>query len=222
MTLTLDHIVVGAATLEDGHVWVRERLGGEPLVGGRHAFMGTHNLVLRLDDAAGRELYLELLAIDPSAALPGRPRWFDLDRPEVQAALSGGPRLLAWVARSDDLDADRVRLQALRADPGPVFTAQRDTLDGVLRWRITVPAGGARVAGGAVPTLIAWESPSPARSLQASGVSLERLVVRRVEGDLARSLGSAGAQVEEGPGPALEVWLAGPAGRVGSEVVGAP
>lgn len=214
MTLTVDHVVVGTGSLEVGRVWAREVLGAEPLVGGRHAFMGTHNLVLRLDDAAGRDVYLEVLAVEPDAPAPGRPRWFGLDEPGVRDALAAGPRLLAWVARSDSLDADRERLMASGFDPGPVFAATRDTPTGELRWRITIRADGARLADGAVPTLIAWGTPSPAASLPPSGVSLGRLVVRAVGGDAATMSSAAGAEVEEGVGPALHVVLRGPAGVV--------
>lgn len=227
MTLTIDHIVVGAGSLAQGREWARDVLGGEPLVGGRHAFMGTHNLVLRLDDAVGAagpgaggtELYLEILAIDPDEPAPGRARWFGLDEPGVRAALAAGPRLLAWVARSSELDADRERLLAAGADPGPVFAATRDTPTGELRWRITIREDGARLGGGAVPTLIAWDTPSPAASLPAGGVSLERLAVRGVGGEVAAMLSAAGARVEEGVGPALLVVLRAPGVLAELEVV---
>lgn len=218
MTLAIDHIVVGAESLAQGREWAQVALGVEPVVGGRHAFMGTHNLVMRLDDAASRELYLEVLAVDPDAPAPGRPRWFGLDEDGVAAALAVRPRLLAWVARSDSLDADRERLVASGFDPGPVFAATRDTPTGELRWRITIREDGTRLVSGAVPTLIAWDTASPAASLPPVGVSLERLVVRGVDGDAAAMLLSAGAVVEEGIGSALGVMLRGPLGVVGLEV----
>ena len=211
MTLTLDHVVVGAATLEQGRAWARDVLGVEPIVGGRHVFMSTHNLVLRLDDAE-RELYLEILAVDPDAPDPRRPRWFDLDDPAMRDALAIAPRLIAWVARSDDLDADRERLIAAGVDPGPVHAAQRATQAGTLRWRITIREDGRRLAGGAVPTLIAWDTPSPVGALPASGVSLERLVVRGVGEPIARMLADGGAAIEEGAGSPLSATFDAPAG----------
>ncbi len=214
MTLAIDHIVVGAESLAQGRAWAEPALAAELLVGGRHAFMGTHNLVMRLDDPDGRELYLEVLAVDPDVPAPGRPRWFGLDAPGVSAALAERPRLLAWVARSDALDADRGRLIAAGLDPGPVFAATRDAPTGELRWRITIRADGARLAGGAVPTLIAWDTRSPAASLPSSGVSLERLVVGGVGGEAAAMLSKAGAAVEEGVGPTLGLVLRGRAGAV--------
>jgi hypothetical protein len=205
VTLALDHIVVGAATLEQGRAWARDTLGVEPEAGGRHALMGTHNLVLRLDDPA-RELYLEIIAIDPRAPDPGRTRWFDLDQPAVQEALASEPGLIAWVARSDDLDGDRERLLAAGFDPGPIHAAQRDTPTGTLRWRITIRDDGRRLAGGAIPGLIAWETPSPASSLPRSGVSLERLVVGGVSAS-AGTIVAEGATMVATRGRPLEVVL---------------
>ncbi len=39
----LDHIVIGAASLEAGVAWVEQRLGVKPVPGGQHVAMGTHN-----------------------------------------------------------------------------------------------------------------------------------------------------------------------------------
>ena len=85
MTLrsALDHLVVVCRDLAQGAAWLRERTGVEPQPGGKHKLMGSHNALLRL----GARTYLELLAIDPAAAQPARPRWFGLDAPDLQAAL---------------------------------------------------------------------------------------------------------------------------------------
>ena len=48
--------------------------------------MGTHNRVLGM--AGG--MYLEVIAIDPDAAAPERPRWFGLDEPAMRERLRGG------------------------------------------------------------------------------------------------------------------------------------
>lgn len=98
---TLDHLVVAAARLEDGVRHVADALGIEPVPGGRHDYLNTHNALLRLGDAT----YLEIIAIDPEAGPPDAPRWFDLDGEATRAALAEGPRLLTWVARCDGLQA---------------------------------------------------------------------------------------------------------------------
>jgi hypothetical protein len=67
---TLDHLIVAAVTLADGIEYIAEITGVAPRPGGKHAAMGTHNALLRL----GEQVYLEIIAIDPAAAKPARPR----------------------------------------------------------------------------------------------------------------------------------------------------
>ena len=83
----LDHLVVAARTLDEGSAWLFERLGVRPVEGGKHAFMGTHNRLLKI----GPREYLEVIAIDPNAPPPARPRWFALDAPEMQERLEQVP-----------------------------------------------------------------------------------------------------------------------------------
>src|SRR5215471_8417337 len=73
----LDHLVVAAATLEQGEDYVEARVGIRPKRGGQHVAMGTHNSVLRL----GERVYLEVIAVDPQGCAPAQPRWFELDQP---------------------------------------------------------------------------------------------------------------------------------------------
>ncbi|MGH6623755.1 MAG: VOC family protein, partial [Burkholderiaceae bacterium] len=88
----LDHLIVACSDLATGVSWVAERLGVEPQPGGRHEAMGTHNALLRL----GARCYLEVIAIDPEAAAPARPRWFGLDDETTRTALARSPALLTW------------------------------------------------------------------------------------------------------------------------------
>lgn len=162
---TLDHLIVAAATLADGIDWVAAVAGAAPVPGGKHATMGTHNALLRLSAST----YLEVIAIDPDAAKPARRRWFDLDDIALQAELSEQPRLIHWVARTDDIEA------ACAACPlplGTIHALQR----GDYRWRITIPDDGARPGRGLVPTLIQWDVPThPAATLPKSNVTLAQL-----------------------------------------------
>jgi|SRR5438034_5579606 len=141
----LDHLVVAAASLQQGEDYIEARLGARPRRGGKHVAMGTHNSVLRV----GKRIYLEVIAIDPDATAPATPRWFELDRTQMQSALSASPRLIHWVARSEDIKAARA---ACLVDPGPVHELAR----GDYRWRITIPADGHLPGDGLLPTLIQW------------------------------------------------------------------
>jgi len=160
MSLALDHLVVAARTLEEGAAWLEARMGVPTVPGGRHALMGTHNRLLGL----GAGAYLEVIAIDPEAPAPARPRWFALDSPAMRRRLASGPALVHWVARTQDIDAARAAHPDL---VGEVLALSR----GDYRWRIGVPPDGSLPGGGAFPTLIQWEGDRHPASAQPSSGS---------------------------------------------------
>ncbi|MDT8327135.1 MAG: VOC family protein [Roseovarius sp.] len=158
--MKLDHLAVAAESLEGGCDWVEDRLGLRLQPGGRHAYFGTHNLLLGLEDG----IYLEVIAIDPGAEAPAYPRWFDLD------CFSGAPRLSTWICQVDDLAG----LVARYPEAGcPVALARGD-----LCWRMAVPGDGVLPFDGVFPALIEWDGRAhPSAVLPASGARLERLIV---------------------------------------------
>jgi Glyoxalase-like domain len=207
----LDHIIIGATTLADGARFIRERLGGAILPGGKHPDMGTHNCLMRLGDTA----FLEVISIDPDAAHPGRPRWFELDRPAMQAKLAAGPRLISWAIRSPDIVATA---QSSAFVVGEVMALRRDALT----WRLTVPADGSIPGEGVMPHVIEWDGGAqPWERMADLGCRLDALVIAHprpesIEAGL-RSLcpkGIAGVQVEQGPEPKLSARIVTPSGAV--------
>jgi hypothetical protein len=161
MTLEFDHLVVAADTLAEGSMWVVSRLGAPMVPGGKHATMGTHNRLLSL----GHRRFIEVIAIDPDADAPSRPRWFGLDTNAMKKRLKQGPALIHWVMRTDDIES------ALRDYPEPVELL--DLSRGDYRWRIGVPRDGRLPCNGACPTLIQWEGGlHPADRLPESGCML--------------------------------------------------
>lgn len=157
----LDHITVTAHSLEAGVAWVHEVLGVVPHGGGEHPRMGTHNRLLRLGDG----LFLEVIAPNPAAPAPERPRWFGLDSLQPQSP----PSLSTWVARSADIHA----AVAVACEPlGAVEPMSR----GALHWHITIPADGSVPLDGVAPALIEWPpAVHPANLLEDQGLSLLRL-----------------------------------------------
>lgn len=157
--LALDHIVVAAETLAEGVDWLTARLGTRPLPGGKHPMMGTQNALWHL---GGRE-YLEVIAIDPEAPAPSRPRWFGLDQ------FSGPPRLVAWVARSTPLTA-------------PEGSTVSEASRGDLNWRIAIPDSGVSASDGIAPLLIDWgKGPHPTDRMPEQSLRLTALTLTHPE-----------------------------------------
>lgn len=177
MSAQIDHLVVVADSLEQGAAWCEATLGVPPGPGGRHALMGTHNRLLSIASTAFGSCYLEIIAIDPSAPPPGRPRWFGMDRPELSAAVRERPRLVHAVARTTTIAVDRQGLLACGFDPGTLIAAHRDTPHGRLSWRISIRDDGLTECGGALPTLIEWQGPHPCDRMTASPVALASLAL---------------------------------------------
>ena len=162
MNIALDHLIVAAATLADGIDYVARATGVAPRPGGKHVAMGTHNALLRL----GERVYLEVLAVDPDGVKPARPRWFDLDDSALRAELAERPRLVAWAARTDDIDGAVARCPIALGAVNPFAR-------GDYRWRITIPDDGKRPGNGIMPALIQWDvAAHPADSLPDAGVAL--------------------------------------------------
>ena len=160
-----DHLIVGAHTLEQGAAFIKAILGVQPQAGGPHVTMGTHNLVLKL----GARVYLEVIAIDPAAAVPPRPRWFGLDDANIRAQLREQPRLLTWAARTHDIN-DAVKQCPIAL--GSIHSMER----GAYQWRITIPDDGALLCAGLLPALIQWDCAThPADNLEDRGYELASL-----------------------------------------------
>ncbi|MFO1218860.1 MAG: VOC family protein [Burkholderiaceae bacterium] len=215
MTVRIDHLVIAADTLQQGAAWCEATLGAAPAAGGRHPLMGTHNRLLRIDGPAFERCYLEIIAIDPSAAPPGRSRWFGLDDPDLQQAIRSEPRFIHAVARTTDIEMLRWGLINCRVDPGTLLAAHRDTPAGRLAWRITVRDDGELPESGALPTLIEWQGPHPCERMAASPVQLTSLSLRTLPPRVRELLRLApGTKIDRDDAPALLATLDTPRGEV--------
>ena len=121
---------------------------------------GTYNRLFRLSD-----VYLEVIAINPLATSFQQPRWFDLDN------FSGKPRIITWIANTDDILA---LLPNIWDNPGEIKKLSRDDL----KWDFTVPIEGKMPMDGAAPAVINWGSTQhPTLSMDDHSCRLERFVI---------------------------------------------
>lgn len=169
LPLKLDHLTIVAPSLADGVAFVDDELGITAPPGGKHPRMGTHNHLLRLGD----DLFLEIVAIDPDAERPARPRWFDLDsKPERPA------RFATWVLGTADIE--RSLANAL-----PECGHATEITRGDLTWLISIADNGEMPMNGAFPTLIQWPTgPHPASKMPTSGCSLKSLEIGHPDADI--------------------------------------
>ncbi|WP_395056827.1 VOC family protein [Polaromonas sp.] len=229
MTAQVDHLVVMAASLDQGVTWCQETLGITPGPGGEHPLMGTHNRLFSIASPAFPHAYFEIIAIQPGVTptrAPGKHRWFDMDDPLLQSrVVNEGPQLLHFVASVPGVVSAVKALAAQGLDRGAVVAASRQTTAGLLSWRITVRDDGQRLFYGTLPTLIQWgeagEDPAqaahPLHAMPASGVTLEALQASHPRPEKLQAayaaIGLAGVGVSPGT-PNLIATLNTPRGRV--------
>lgn len=214
MKTQIDHLVIVAQTLELGVQWCEATLGITPGPGGEHAQYGTHNRLFKIATPANPLAYLEIIAINAQAKRPANSpakRWFDMDDAALQAAVASEPRLLHFVANTNDIQAARTALKAQGIDRGPAVQASRHSRRGLLQWQITVREDGQRLFNGALPSLIQWGRPGaaeplrlhPRNSLPRSGVTLQSIAITHPTAlklqAAYEAIGLTGIAVETGP-----------------------
>ncbi len=199
--ITIDHVIVGTADLEEGIRQFNELTGVAPERGGQHPGRGTQNALASL----GPRTYLEL--ITPVSGPP----------PEMKF-LSELKQLtpIGWAIGTKDLDATKNRLEGAGFRVSAPRPGSRVRPDGqVLQWRT---AALEDIPGDLTPFLIEWsaQTPHPA-STSPAGCTLKsmEIVAPDVErlGKLVAEL-RLGATVRSGTAPSLTLGLACPAGPI--------
>jgi hypothetical protein len=234
MKTQIDHLVVMAASLDQGVQWCEATLGISPGPGGEHEKYGTHNRLFKIASPQFPLAYFEIIAINPEAVIPKRaqvPRWFDMDDAAVQKAVAQGPRLIHFVSSTEDVKSARHLLRTQGIERGQVVQASRKSRKGTLNWQITVREDGERLFNGCLPTLIQWGKPEatdplrlhPRNSLPRSGVTLQGLTVSHPSGAKLQAafdaIGLADIAIETGPAN-LVASLQTPKGLVQLESLG--
>ncbi|HYW55843.1 MAG TPA: VOC family protein [Polaromonas sp.] len=217
----VDHLVVAAASLNEGVQWCQNVLGVTPGPGGEHPLMGTHNRLFTVSSPTYPGVYFEIIAINSGAHFVRHQRakrWFDFDDPAMQHMLAkNGPQLVHFAARTPRAEGCVHALARIGLDRGEVLPASRMTPQGELSWKITVREDGQRLFFGTLPTLIEWGDIHPERTMPPSGVTLLSLRASHPRADTLReayaAIGLTGVEVVNGA-PNLVATLQTPRGVV--------
>ncbi len=205
----LDHLLIGAPTLEEGIAWLREKTGVQAAVGGSHPGLGTWNALASL----GPRQYIEIIAPDP--AQPGVPTFYAPSLRDLKT-----PRVAAWAAAATSL-ASRF---GTNLPPGFVCETPRSGSrvrpDGTrLAWTLAFPRLIARgTLGGVLPFFIDWAATEHHPGQTSSpGLTLRGFAIEHPEpGDVLDGLRALGldAPVHEAVNARIRVEVLGPSGSI--------
>lgn len=207
--VAVDHLLIGASTLEDGVAWLEERTGVRASPSGSHPGLGTWNALASL----GPTRYIEIIAPDPS-------------QPAIETVYVPGlrdfrePRIAGWAARGVDLATRFVAGLPSDLSCEPPRPGARIRTDGTrLAWTLAFPRHREEGNfGGALPFFIEWESleSHPGRSTPP-GMTLRSLKVQHPKAEsLDRALAALGIScvVEPAAVVSLQAELDTPRGIV--------
>jgi hypothetical protein len=181
--IEFDHIAIGAGTLQAGVDWLQSETNINIPVGGEHPKMGTHNHVM----STGDDVYIEVIANNPNAPQPERPRWFGMDDPRVELSLYKAPRVFAWVCRTNNVTRMLNLLKDLgnETDLGTATDMQR----GDLHWKIALRKDGLVPLWGSAPLLIEWPNgPHPSQNMADLGMRFASLNIETPHSSALSSL----------------------------------
>jgi len=199
----LDHLLLGIADLDRGIEWVVEKTAVRATMGGSHPGVGTRNALLSLSNLQ----YVEIISIDPMQKQTGRTASL------VQNLTA--PRLIAWAASTNDIDAVVQRAQSAGYEIDGPSSGERVKPDGgILKWRTV------RIIsefGDVIPFFIEWNAAIKHPSLDSpSGCSLDTFEIEHPRADQVQSMLSEfgiRAAVKRGNKPRLKATLSTPKGK---------
>ena len=167
----IDHIVFGALSLEEGTQFIEKKLDTKLSNIGYHDFMGTHNRVLKI----GKNIYFEVIAIDPKSKSLNHERWFNLDNKGLQEKLKKKPQIIGYVIETFN--------QKILKYYSPFFKAVR----GKYKWNFAMPKiendklYSGLIENGVMPSLINWQSEKPINKMKDSKFELENIEIEIME-----------------------------------------
>ena len=165
---SLDHIVIGSFTLEDGTKFVENILQAKLSEIGYHKDIGTHNRVIRISE----KVYLELISIDPKTNKLNNRKWFNLDNSKLQSKLKKSPQVIGYVIENDDMNITKYY--------DPFFETSRD----IYKWQFAMPTFNKNILdseiieAGMIPSLISWKSDKPVYQMKKNQFELISLEIK--------------------------------------------
>lgn len=149
----LDHVMIGANTLQAGIDFVTKTFDATPVYAGAHKDIGTCNALTGFKS----NFYLEVLAPDPENETnsPFRDALFQITE----------PRIFTYIVRTDNINDVAERADALGIGVVGPKVFERTTPDGiVLRWSLLFFKD--HEFGNLLPTVIDWQNvPMPGTTL---------------------------------------------------------
>ena len=163
----LDHIVLGASSLDEGTKFLEKLLDLKLSDIGYHKNMGTHNRVVKIS----KHIYLELIAIDPKSNKLKHKRWFNLDNPILQKKLCKSPQIIGFVIENQN--------QQILKYYDPFFKVSRSNYF----WDFAMPSlkndliSDHLLENGIIPSLINWKSKKPISNMKDNKLELEKFEI---------------------------------------------
>jgi hypothetical protein len=170
----LDHIVFAARSLEEGTNFIEKKLDIKLSEVGYHDFMGTHNRVVKVD----KEIYLEVIAIDPSSKSPNQNRWFNLDNPVLKKKLEYSPQMIGYVIETKDTEILKYFCNPIQASRGNY------------KWNFAMPKLESNffnkelIENGIIPSLINWKSNKPVHEMKSNQLSLNKIEIEILDNEM--------------------------------------
>ena len=164
---SLDHIVFGSFTLDEGTKFVENILQAKLSEIGYHKDIGTHNRVIRISE----KVYLEVIAIDPKTSNLNNRKWFNLDNSKLQSKLKKSPQVIGYVIENDDVSITKYY--------DPFFESSRD----IYKWQFAMPTfknnilDSEIIEAGMIPSLISWKSDKPVYQMKKNQFELISLEI---------------------------------------------
>ena len=168
---SLDHIVIGSFTLDEGTKFVENILQAKLSDIGHHKDMGTHNRVIRISE----RVYLEVIAIDPKTSKLNNRKWFNLDNSKLQSKLKKSPQIIGYVIEKNDINITNYY--------DPFFKSSRD----IYKWKFAMPTFNNNILdseiidSGMIPSLISWKSDKPVYQMEKNQFELISFEIRLPE-----------------------------------------